>query len=171
MLVLGGLFLFGLLYYFLLVSPALSRQKRLETTVARGKADLSEMMALKAKWNSFKENQGEAEKILARRGEKFTLLSFLEGVSRKEGIHNKIQYMKPLASTEVSEGTEKWVFLREKGLFEGALGVEWGVSVTEFSEGFCGSSQLNSHCSARNKKGQVNANNTHYSVLFHVLWN
>jgi hypothetical protein len=64
------------------------------------------MVALKDNWERFKTNKQKAEKILAQRGEKFTLLSFLEGVSREVGIDNKIQYMKPLTFRE-EEGALK----------------------------------------------------------------
>lgn len=100
----GGLLLILLFYGLFVVSPALSKQESLEKAIASKERDLDEMMTLKARWEAFKRMQGEAREALARRGGGFTLLSFLEGVSRKVGIQDKIQYMKPLDSLEESEG-------------------------------------------------------------------
>lgn len=104
LLTLGGAVIFALFYYLFVVSPALSKQESVEKSIAKKEQALAEMMALKVKWDGFKRNQGESQKTLSQRGEKFTLLSFLEGISRKAGIHGKIQYMKPLPSAEASEG-------------------------------------------------------------------
>jgi hypothetical protein len=93
-----------LLFYLFLVSPALSRRESLERSIAAKEKDLREMTALRARWEEFERLQGEAEKLLAGRGDNFTLLSFLEGVSRKVGIQDKIQYMKPLGSLEETGG-------------------------------------------------------------------
>ena len=94
--VLGGVFVMALLYYVFVISPAVARQEALISYVEKKEADLVGVMELRDKWEKFKTSKEKAEKILAQRGEKFTLLSFLEGVSREVGIDSKIQYMKPL---------------------------------------------------------------------------
>lgn len=99
---LGGILIFALFYYLFIVSPTISRQEALEKYILKKEADLAKMVELNLKWDRFKNNKAKAEKVLTRRGKKFTLLSFLEGISRKLGIHNKIQYMKPLSSPEES---------------------------------------------------------------------
>lgn len=99
---LGGILIFALFYYLFIVSPTISRQGVLEKYILKKEADLVKMVELNLKWDRFKNNKAKAEKVLTRRGKKFTLLSFLEGISRKLGIHNKIQYMKPLSSPEES---------------------------------------------------------------------
>jgi hypothetical protein len=99
---LGGILVFALFYYLFIVSPTISRQGVLEKYILKKEADLVKMVELNLKWDRFKNNKAKAEKVLTRRGKKFTLLSFLEGISRKLGIHNKIQYMKPLSSPEES---------------------------------------------------------------------
>lgn len=99
---LGGILIFALLVYLFIVSPTISRQGVLKKYILKKEADLVKMVELNSKWDRFKNNKANAEKILVRRGKKFTLLSFLEGISRKLGIHNKIQYMKPLSSPEES---------------------------------------------------------------------
>lgn len=95
-----GVFVFGLFYYLFLISPGLSRQQALQGQIHKKEADLIKMAELKAKWDEIKGKQVEAERALSQRGDKFTLLSFLEGVSREVGIANKINYMKPLSFPE-----------------------------------------------------------------------
>lgn len=92
-----GALLLGVLYYFFILSPALKREADLRAYIERRQSDLSEMTALQAEWEGLKKNRKETEEALARRGARFTLLSFLEGISREAGISDKIQYMKPIA--------------------------------------------------------------------------
>ena len=98
----GGFIVIALLYYLFIISPAIVRQNSLIEHIEKKEADLVGMIELKGKWERFKTNKLKAEKILEQRGKKFTLLSFLEGVSRKVGIDNKIQYMKPITFHEES---------------------------------------------------------------------
>jgi hypothetical protein len=58
------------------------------------------MAELRARWEGMKKEHAAAEEALQGRGEKFTLLSYLEGISREVGIANKIQYVKPLSFPE-----------------------------------------------------------------------
>lgn len=97
LLMFGGVFVIALLYYLIVISPALSSEKSYINRIEKREADLAKMIELKSKWEKFKSNKARTEKILAARGKAFSLLSFLEGVSREVGINDKIQYMKPLA--------------------------------------------------------------------------
>ena len=97
---LGGLFVFGLLYYLLVVSPGLSREESLIKRVDKREGDLAKMIELKAQWEHFEKSKVDAERILARRGDRFTLLSFLERISREVGIDSNIQYIKPISHAE-----------------------------------------------------------------------
>jgi len=99
---LGGIFVFALLYYLLILSPTLSREKSFIRYIGKKEKDLAKMVELSRRWDRFIHRQALAEKILTRRGEKFTLLSFLEGISREVGISKRIQYMKPLSFPEDS---------------------------------------------------------------------
>ena len=96
----GGLFILGLLYYLLVVSPGFSKQESLIKHVDKREGDLAKMIELKAQWERFEKSKVYAERILAKRGDKFTLLSFLEGVSREVGIDGNIQYLKPISHAE-----------------------------------------------------------------------
>lgn len=99
-LVAGGLFLFGLLYYLLVVSPGLAKEESLTKRVDRREGDLGKMIELKAQWEHFEKSKVDAERILARRGDRFTLLSYLERISREVGIDSHIQYIKPVSRAE-----------------------------------------------------------------------
>jgi hypothetical protein len=106
LLLFAGFFVLVLLYYLVIISPALSKEKSFTKRIEKKSADLAQIIALKDQWEKFKANKTRAEKILAARGKTFSLLSFLEGVSREVGIDDKIQYMKPLAFHDDS-GTMK----------------------------------------------------------------
>jgi hypothetical protein len=92
----GGLFLVALLFYFVVISPGLSRQKTLERSIARKKAELVKITDLNRTWESFKRDRSDVESALRSRGDRFSLLSFLEGVTREVGIDKNIEYIKPV---------------------------------------------------------------------------
>ncbi len=100
---LAGLAVIGILYYLLVVAPALSRQAVLKEYIVRKKADVISMLEMKNRWEAFQAARAEAEGILHQRGEDFTLLTYLERVSRESGIEKKIRYMKPLPVSEKEE--------------------------------------------------------------------
>ncbi|MFQ5976434.1 MAG: type II secretion system protein GspM, partial [Candidatus Hydrothermarchaeales archaeon] len=60
---LGGILVFVLLYYLFIVSPTISRQGVLEKYILKKEADLVKMVELNLKWDSFKNNKANAEKI------------------------------------------------------------------------------------------------------------
>jgi type II secretory pathway component PulM len=97
---LGAVVVLAMVYYLFVISPAISKEKSLKRSIQRTEKDLAEMTALKKKWDRLKRSQLEAEKTLVQRGRRFTLLSFLEGISREVGIDDNIQYMKPLSFPE-----------------------------------------------------------------------
>ena len=96
----GGISIIILLYYLIIVSPALSRQELLIKYTGKKEADLAKMVELEAEWDRFNKERVEVEKKLKGRGKKFTLLTFLEGITRDVGINKSIQYMKPLSLSE-----------------------------------------------------------------------
>lgn len=97
---LAGLVVIGFLYYFLVVGPALSRQAVLKEYIEKKKADVVSMLEMKNRWETFQAARKEAEGILRQRGGEFTLLTYLERVSRESGIEKKIRYMKPVPLAE-----------------------------------------------------------------------
>ncbi len=103
----GGLLALFALYYGLLISPVLSSQERLEETLAKRERDLEAMKRLRAEWDAFVASREQAERLLSERGEGFSLLSFMENVTRKVGVEDRIAYMKPLSFAEDTEGPQK----------------------------------------------------------------
>jgi hypothetical protein len=89
-----------MLYYFFVVSPNLAKEDFLRRAIRNKEADQKEMEALQGAWERMKREHAAGEAALQVRGDKFTLLSFLEGISREVGIANKIQYVKPLTFPE-----------------------------------------------------------------------
>jgi hypothetical protein len=92
----GGLFLFALLFYFVVISPGISKQKTLEGSIEKRKADLVKITALNRTWEGFKKDRSDVERALDSRGDRFSLLSFLEGLTREVGVDRNIQYIKPV---------------------------------------------------------------------------
>ena len=107
LLVAGGIIVLALVYYLLVISPVLSRQEVLVRHIANKERDLKEIKTLRNEWERFQKSRTEAEKILKQRGERFTLLSYLEGISRQLGISSKIHYMKPLTFQDELKGSIK----------------------------------------------------------------
>ncbi|RJR50319.1 MAG: hypothetical protein C4576_05720 [Desulfobacteraceae bacterium] len=99
----AGLAVIGVLYHLLVVGPALSKQVKLDEYIGRKKAETAKMLQMKNQWEIFQASRSEAERILRQRGEGFTLLTYLEGVSRESGIEKKIRYMKPISISTKDE--------------------------------------------------------------------
>ena len=97
---LGGLVIIALIFYLVVVSPAVAKQEALSRYIEKKESDLIQMMALRDEWHQFQNSRLSAEKAMQKRGKGFTLLSFLEGITREIGIDKKIQYMKPISSAE-----------------------------------------------------------------------
>jgi Tfp pilus assembly protein PilO len=100
---LAGIVVVALLHYLLVVNPTLTRQKVLKGYVVRKQSEVISMLEMKQRWQAFQNARSEAEKMLRQRGEEFTLLTYLEQVSRESGIEKKIRYMKPLSFAEKEE--------------------------------------------------------------------
>jgi len=95
----GGLILVALLFYFIVISPALSKQEALAKNIAKRKQDLVRISEIKAKWQNFQKDRSDVQEAIKGRGG-FTLLSYLEAVTREIGIDQRIQYIKPVTFPE-----------------------------------------------------------------------
>lgn len=102
----GAIVIFAVVYHLFVISPALSRQRSLEKRIAGKEAELAQARDLSREWVQLTSRRSAAEKRIRQRKAGFTLLSFLEGVSREAGIQGKIQYMKPRAAEEQGLKTE-----------------------------------------------------------------
>ncbi len=103
----AGLLLLSGVYYSLLISPALSSHRRLEQTLVKREKDMEVMQRLRAEWEAFVAAREQAEILLAERGDAFSLLSFMEAVTRKAGLEGRISHMKPLSFSEEAESPQK----------------------------------------------------------------
>jgi type II secretory pathway component PulM len=122
LIIIGGLLLVGILYYFVIVSPAIARQKALVQYISKKEMDLAEMRALKARWENFQSKKRQASKMLNQKKGSFTLLSFLEDVAGKTGIASRIQYLKPLALAEERENlNSEGIEMKLEGIHTGEL--------------------------------------------------
>ncbi len=98
----GAVLVFLLIYYLLIIRPAFLKQGMFKRRILKAQQELEQMIKLSAEWERFQKDKSRIKRIIAKRQKGFTLLSFLEGISREIGIHDKIQYMKPLSLTEQS---------------------------------------------------------------------
>lgn len=92
-----GLILSAALYYGIVISPALSRERSLSGLIRKKEADLVAVTALKQEWESFQKIRDRAQKTLERKGKGFSLLTFMEETFKATGMKRKIQYMKPMS--------------------------------------------------------------------------
>jgi type II secretory pathway component PulM len=95
----GGLILVALLFYLVVISPALSKQELLAKNIAKRKQDLVRISEIQGKWQSFQRDRSDVQEAIKGRGG-FTLLSYLEAVTREIGIDQRIQYIKPVTFPE-----------------------------------------------------------------------
>jgi type II secretory pathway component PulM len=95
----GGLFLAALLFYLIVISPALSKQELFAKNIAKRKQDLVKISEIRGKWQSFQKDRADVQQAIKGRGA-FTLLSYLEAVTREIGIDQRIQYIKPVTFPE-----------------------------------------------------------------------
>ena len=95
----GGLFLVALLFYLVAISPALSRQELLGKSISKRKQDLVKISEIKGKWQAFQRDRRDVQEAIKGRGS-FTLLSYLEAVTREIGMDQRIQYIKPVTFPE-----------------------------------------------------------------------
>ena len=95
----GGLFLVALLFYLIVISPALSKQELLSKSIAKRKQDMVRISEIKGKLQTFQRDRNDVQEAIKGRGD-FTLLSYLEAVTREIGMDQRIQYIKPVTFPE-----------------------------------------------------------------------
>jgi general secretion pathway protein M len=95
----GGLVLAALLFFLVVISPALSKQDLLAKSIAKRRQDLVKISEIKGKLQRFQRDRGDVQEMIKGRGS-FTLLSYLEAVTREIGIDQRIQYIKPVTFPE-----------------------------------------------------------------------
>ncbi|RLB14826.1 MAG: hypothetical protein DRG82_12965 [Deltaproteobacteria bacterium] len=113
----GVIVILGVLFHFLVFSPSVQRERTLRERIMKKEADIGQMINLQGEWRELTSRHSRAVELLKRRGRNFTLLSFLEGLSRKVGINDRIQYMKPVSFPDTGSSMRQvGVELRLDGL-------------------------------------------------------
>lgn len=92
----GFIIVFALMQ--LLVFPLLDKRNRLKRTVETNARRLEQLYSLGAEFNLLQEQAGRAQRRLSKREAGFTLFSFLDGLVGKNGLKDRISYMKPSSS-------------------------------------------------------------------------
>lgn len=95
----GGCFLFFILFQFI-VYPAYDRKKRLERSLITRQENLMEMKVMQEKLKQLTSLGNSVIDKLEGRKDNFSLFSFLEEKAGKNGIKDKIAYMKPSDTIE-----------------------------------------------------------------------
>jgi general secretion pathway protein M len=87
----------------LIVFPLLEKRTRLKRTVAANAARIEQLEALSAEYNTLREQANQSQLRLSKREAGFSLFSFLDGLVGKNGLKDKIIYMKPSSSDGPSD--------------------------------------------------------------------
>lgn len=99
---LGLLFLLGLLFVNVVVSPLLSERGRAQRSIVTKERELKRILSLKEEYKQVANKvDGIAERVAQRHAD-FTLFSFLESQATAAKVRELVKYMKP--STEEGEG-------------------------------------------------------------------
>jgi hypothetical protein len=92
----GFIILFALMQ--LIVFPLLEKRTRLKRTVEANANRIQQLHTLKTEYNLLREQATRAQQRLSKREAGFSLFSFLDGLVGKNGLKDKINYMKPSSS-------------------------------------------------------------------------
>lgn len=91
----GGLFVTGVLVYQLLLSPYLDARTRLQSSLERKRAELTDIQRLSEEYAALQAQEGGLKALLDKRDAGFTLFAFLEKQAENAGVKEKVKYMKP----------------------------------------------------------------------------
>jgi type II secretory pathway component PulM len=94
----GGILLFCLLGYFLMVNPMLERMKTTDRLILQKEEELNEMARLKKEYDQLQGRLKGIEVRLSQQPGNFSLLSYLEGTANSTQIRKNISSMRPQPS-------------------------------------------------------------------------
>lgn len=114
--IIGGLVVALLLFYRVLLSPALERMRTLDRLVATKTRELHEMKTLRETYLAQKRLLEEVNQNLLQRGPDFAIFSFLEDLANKAGIKNNIKSMNPAITVPGELFRESSVEMRLEGI-------------------------------------------------------
>jgi general secretion pathway protein M len=112
----GGVAVVLLLFYRLVLSPALERLHTLDRLVAVKERELHQMKTLQETYIGQKRLMEDVSRSLAQRGPDFAIFSFLEDLANKTGIKDNIKSMTPALTTPGELFRESSVEMRLEGI-------------------------------------------------------
>ncbi len=111
--VLGGAVLLAVVLGYLLgVGPLLDRYRTLDRLIAQKERERAEVVRLRDEYRVLKARLEAIEARLSRGGRGFQLLSFLEGLAARNGVRDRIAYMRPQPAATAGRFREQGVELR-----------------------------------------------------------
>ncbi len=108
----GALFLVVVLGYVLGVGPLLDRYQTLDRLIAQKEHEYTEIVRLRDEYRTLKARLETIEARLSRGGQGFQLLSFLESLAARNGVRDRIAYMRPQPPATAGRFREQGVELR-----------------------------------------------------------
>lgn len=106
-----------ILAYGLILTPALDHLHTLNRRVAQEQRDLRELEGLRRQYQGQQARLAEFEKRLQRRGQSFSLFSFVDEEAKKAGVRDKMTYVKPAAAAPGLYFPETAVELKLEGVY------------------------------------------------------
>jgi general secretion pathway protein M len=112
-LVLAGVALLALVgLYLFLVEPLLNRRADLDRLIEQKQREYAEVVKLADEYRQARGRLDELTARLSRAGREFQLLSFLEGLTVRNGVRDRISYMRPGQPAAVGRFREQTVEMR-----------------------------------------------------------
>jgi type II secretory pathway component PulM len=91
----GGAFLLVFLLYGLILSPLFEKNGLMDRKIEQKLQELEEMAELEQEHRRLNEIVAEAEGKMRKRTAGFSMISYLEGISLRAGVNDRIDYMRP----------------------------------------------------------------------------
>lgn len=92
----GIILTFIILIYAFVLTPLMERYTDLERIIRKKESQYQEMVQLREEYLTLKKELQELEKVASRRKENFSPLTFMESVSSRATIKNRVVSMKPI---------------------------------------------------------------------------
>ncbi len=84
--------------FMFIVSPFIEKSEMVERKLKAKANDLQEMLVLKSEYDDLKNKAEIAEKRISKRRKGFKLITFLNNLTNRTGIKDKVEHMRPSRS-------------------------------------------------------------------------
>jgi general secretion pathway protein M len=101
-----------------LILPFFNEKDRLSKGIALKEMELKEIASLSSEYQKYRKDSAEMERILAKRGKGFTLMSYLDKAAGEADVKGQIKYMNPSKSSSKNIGAyeESGVEIKVEGI-------------------------------------------------------